>query len=165
MNHFQNINKNHNIMDIAMIMANKLNINHSKLEIIIKDRIPNYEEIILDNLLVDKINLLLQSDIEISNFESNISSPTVLENFNKLKEHLAELQVSTLIKKLRKAKNSDDILNSFLIVLNNKFDAVNNILKESVQSGGHDTSKINFYAKYLKYKFKNEEIITNISTI
>lgn len=175
-----NINKSHNILDVATIMAKKLNIDNGRLEDLIKRKIPDHENIVLDEFLIYKINLLLHADKNIDEFENKLSNGSVRNNFNILKEHLAELQISMLIKKIKKVNDVDDILGIFLTLLNNKLGVVNDILTESLQSGGKRINEDHadyfkqsgggtdfspHYVKYIKYKLKNHELMNTISTL
>lgn len=154
------INKDHNLVDIVNEIAKKLGVNSTKFIQIIEQRIPIQHRQISDKLLLEKILLLLQSDTEINQFETRLKNPQVLDNFKIMKERLAELQVLALVKKLEKSETCDDVLNSFLVVLNNKFEGVNNVLVDSLNQtgGGNNKSVINYYSKYLKYKLKNHKI-------
>lgn len=157
------INAEHNILDIAAQIGEKLGVNPQKFQQIIKDRIPDNNRIINDSGLMEKVLLLLRSDSEINQFETKLKSKKVLQNFQIMKERLAELQVLALIKKLEKSDTCDDVINSFLVVLNNKFEGVNNVLADSInyegqKGGGGNISNINYYSKYLKYKLKNDKL-------
>lgn len=152
-----------NILDVAENISRKLNIDPNKLKDIIELKIPERDRIINEQSLLNKINLLLESDDQINKFQSRLNNPVVLANFNTMKEKLGELQILALIKKLEKSESCDDVLNSFLVVLNNKFESVNNILEESLnQSGG--SKNIDYYLKYLKYKLKNDRLEALIGT-
>lgn len=164
MNNFDDIDENNNIMDIAITIANKLGIDHKRFVHIIEQQIPGYESVILDKDLVKKIKMLLNTDDKINDFEKKISGSTTKNNFHILKEHLAELQISVLIKKLKKAGSADEVLGSFLVLLNNKFEAVNGIMEQTVQSGGGDKNS-HYYEKYMKYKLKNDLILINFTTL
>ncbi len=155
MNSYFDINKEYNILDITDEIALKLNINPQKFRTIVEQKIHESDRIIRDRELMSKILLLLQSDTEINQFETKLKSEKVLRNFQIMKERLGELQVLALVKKLEKADTCDDVINSFLVVLNNKFEGVNNVLTGSLnQTGG--SKNINYYSKYLKYKIKNK---------
>lgn len=165
-----NIDKEANILDIVDDICTKLNIDPNKFRSIIEQKIPEKNRIITDNSLLEKITALLNSDEEINAFETKLKSETILNNFRIMKERLAELQVLALIKKLEKSDTCEDVLNSFLVVLNNKFEGVNNVLADSLnQSGGGSKNNqvdenIEYYIKYLKYKLKSaklEKLIRN----
>lgn len=164
-----NIRREHNILEIAEIIAEKLKINSAKFKNIIINKIPDEKDrIINDSSLLNKISLLIKSDDEINKFESKLKNIETIKNFGIMKEKLAELQVLALVKKLEKSDTCDDVINSFLVVLNNKFEGVNSVLADSLnQAGGggynnnynsNNINGINYYSKYLKYKLKNIEL-------
>lgn len=156
MNNF-NINNKYNLVDIVILISNKLEVNPNRFIEIVKNKIPNYEENFIESDLLEKIKNLLESDININKFESKLKTQKVINNFKILKERLAELQIFAIIKKLEEAHNYEHIINSFLIVLNNKIEDVNGVLETSItQKGG--SKLIDYYSKYLKYKIKNEKI-------
>ena len=98
--------------------------------------------------LREKITALIEQDNAINEFgtKHKINS----QKFDELKINLGKLQLLSILKK---ANNCEDVLNSFIGLLNNKIGAVNNILKDKLQAGG---SNINYeyYRKYNKYKNK-----------
>ena len=98
--------------------------------------------------LVDKIKKLIEQDKEINKFgeDHEINS----KKFTELKINLGKLQLLAILKK---ANNCEDVLNSFIGLLNTKISKVNDILKGTLQAGG---SNINYeyYRKYNKYKNK-----------
>ena len=51
---------------------------------------------------------------------------------NVLKQNLGKLQVLVLIRKLKKATNCDDMLNSFIEVLNTKVSSVNAVMENNL---------------------------------
>lgn len=169
------INKEYNILEIADEISKKLQVNPDKFRHIIQEKIPFKNRIIRDKTLLQKIFSLLVSDVEINKFESKIKNPVVLNSFGKMKEKLAELQVLTLIKKLEKSESCDDMIHSFITVLNNKIDNVNEILEDSlIQSGGGNNHRIEnsenyeyyeYYLKYLKYKIKNNKLELIVSDL
>ena len=162
-NNLNNINRDYDILEIADEMAKKLNVDGNKLQSIIMQKISPNNRLITDRELLQKIFNLLKSDADIDTFKTKITNPSVMNNFNLMKEKLGELQILTLAKKLHKSENCDDVLNTFVNVLNNKIDTVNEILEDTlIQSGGskNDQSIFNekYYVKYLKYKLKNKEL-------
>ena len=106
------------------------------------------ETFIVPEELREKIIALIEQDKAINDFgtEHEINS----KKFAELKINLGKLQLLAILKK---ANNCEDVLNSFIGLLNNKIGAVNNILKKNLQAGG---SNINYeyYRKYNKYKNK-----------
>ena len=105
-----------------------------------------------DNEKMCKINNLLDTNADILNFgESYITQETTKNNFMKLKTSLGKLQILVLINDLKKSKNCDDVLDSFIKVFNDKIESVNTILADNlIQSGGNS----NYIIKYIKYKKK-----------
>ena len=156
------INREYDILEIADGIATKLNIDPNKLKMTIQKKIPIQNRTINDKILLQKIIQLLGSDIEINKFRTKIKNPMVLNNFDKMKEKLGELQILTLIKKIEKSETCDDVLNTFVNILNNKIETVNEILENTlVQSGGGNgmnNSYDKYYVKYLEYKLKNREL-------
>ena len=136
---------NNTIRNFANLIADNLGIDR----IIIVESIPEHliDEIISDDQ-IEKILELLNSDNEINNFglENQLG-----DNFNDLKSNLGKLQILVLIKSLKKAKKCEEILNTFIDLMNNKIGQVNNVLKYNLQFGG---GQKNYYKKYKKYKIK-----------
>jgi hypothetical protein len=159
------IEHEYNLLDIADQIGIMLQVNSDKFKKIIELKIPEHDRIIRDKELTQKILLLLQSDREINQFELKLKKPETVKNFYAMKEKLAELQVLTLIKKLEKSDTCDDVLNSFFVVLNNKFESVNNVLTESLNQTGGGSGDINYYSKYLKYKLKNTKLELLIDSV
>ena len=95
-----------------------------------------------------KINELIEQDEEINQFGKDHTITSA--NFTELKISLGKLQLLAILKK---ANNCEDVLNSFIGLLNNKIGAVNNILKDKLQAGGSDIN-YEYYRKYNKYKNK-----------
>lgn len=136
---------NNSIRYIANLIAENLGID----PIIIIDSIPEnlIDEIINDDQ-IEKIQELLNSDNEIKNFGLDNQ---LGDNFDELKSNLGKLQMLALIKSLKKAEKCEEILNTFINLMNNKIGQVNNILKTNLQFGG---GQKNYYKKYKKYKIK-----------
>ena len=136
---------NNTIRNFANLIADNLGIDR----IIIVQSIPEnlIDEIISDDQ-IEKILELLNSDNEINNFglENQLG-----DNFNDLKSNLGKLQILVLSKSLKKAKKCEEILNTFIDLMNNKIGQVNNVLKSNLQFGG---GQKNYYKKYKKYKIK-----------
>ena len=133
------------IENIAIEIAKKLGIE----PIIILQSIPEnlINQIISDDQIV-KIQELLNSDNEINNFglDNQLGA-----NFNELKSNLGKLQMLALIKSLKKAEKCEEILNTFINLMNNKIGQVNDVLKTNLQFGG---GQKNYFKKYRKYKKK-----------
>lgn len=149
----------HDLLDIVDRISNMLHVKPDKFREIIIQRIPEHNRTIHDTELMKKILLLLQSDSEITEFELKLKNNRTIKNFYTMKEKLAELQVLALVKKLEKSETCDEVLNSFFVVLNNKFEGVNNVLADSInQTGGGSSRNVGYYKKYLKYKIKNTRL-------
>lgn len=133
------------IENIAIEIAKKLGIE----PIIITQSIPDslIDQIISDDQ-IEKIQELLNSDNEINNFglDNQLGA-----NFNELKSNLGKLQMLALIKSLKKAEKCEEILNTFINLMNNKIGQVNDVLKTNLQFGG---GQKNYFKKYRKYKKK-----------
>jgi hypothetical protein len=133
------------IRNIANDIADNLGI---EVEIILES-IP---ETLVDQIISDdqnvKIAELLGSDNQIYAFgiENNLGV-----NFDELKSNLGKLQMLALIKSLKKAEKCEDVINTFINLMNNKIGQVNNVLKNNLQIGG---AQKNYYKKYKKYKIK-----------
>ena len=103
------------------------------------------------------INALIKLDDEISNFEKKITSESAIKNYELLKYNLAEMQISSIMKK----NHCDDTINDFITLINKKISLVNTIKSENLQVGGGNISNENQkkyllnYAKYM-YKYINE---------
>ena len=153
------------ITDIAIKVAEKLGIESSKLTDIIQKHESIKGKITFEEKhkgLLDQINDLLEKDNEINKFQDKLkgSSEKLLANFSLLKQNLGKLQILILLKNLESSENCDDMLNSFILVLNNKLESVNSIMETSVakkldepnkQTGGGNNK---YFYKYNKYKFK-----------
>ena len=130
---------------IANLIAQRLGIE----EEIILNSIPQelVNQIISDDQ-IEKIQALINSDIEINNFglDNNLG-----ENFNELKSNLGKLQILALTKNLKKAEKCEEVLNTFINLMNNKIGQVNDVLKTNLQFGG---GQKNYFKKYIKYKKK-----------
>ena len=141
--------ENHTMTDIIELIARSIGITSEEIK-------EGLEQTILRQIntfqvppeLEDKIKKLIEQDKEINQFGNkyNIKS----DNFNELKINLGKLQLLAILKK---ANNCEDVLNSFIDLLNNKIGAVNNILKAKLQAGGSDIN-YEYYRKYNKYKNK-----------
>ena len=143
-----------NIIEITDKIAKNLGIESKELLDIIEGNLSEDEKNIkIPDDKMEIINNLLNSDTNIQKFETNIKSEKVKTNYNTLKNNLAKLQVLVLIKKLKKSEKCDDVLNSFIMVLNNKMDAVNNTMVSNLtlKGGGNNN---NYYTKYIEYKVK-----------
>jgi hypothetical protein len=140
---------NYNMQYIINLIAENIGIRY-------EDIISGLEQTILRQIdtfqvpreLEEKIKELIKQDNEINQFgkEHNIKS----DNFNELKINLGKLQLLAILKK---ANNCEDVLNSFIDLLNNKIGAINDILKAKLQAGGSDIN-YEYYRKYNKYKNK-----------
>lgn len=138
-----------NILDIAKNIAQKLNIDSTKLIEIIKKK--NYDKNFDSNIhqnLIRKIYLLLENDTRIQAFEEKLDS-SVKINFYKLKENLAELQLLILLKNIKKSKSNSDILNTFIKILDQKIDTINDVLASDLSGGGINNTIRNI--KNIKY--------------
>jgi len=143
-----------NILDISKIISTKLGIEQKILDDILKQKLSEEQLKIefKDDEKICKINSLLDADANILKFgESNITEESTKSNFIKLKNSLGKLQILVLINDLKKSKNCNDVLDSFIMVFNDKLETVNTILADNLtQTGG----KSNYFIKYLKYKKK-----------
>lgn len=133
------------IRHIANLIARHLGIEGE----IILNSIPRelVNQIISDDQ-IDKIQALINSDIEINEFgfANNLG-----ENFDELKLNLGKLQILALTKNLKKAEKCEEVLNTFIDLMNNKIGQVNDVLKTNLQFGG---GQKNYFKKYIKYKKK-----------
>jgi hypothetical protein len=140
------------IKKIANKVADLLKIDNKKLIVLIEEKEKTNKFIDIDEkdeLLIKKIEDLLSNDDEIDKFGNLLTDPDIISNFNLLKENLGKLQILVLLKNLEKSNNYSEMLNSFITILNSKFENVNEIL--GTQEGGG--TNIN-YLKYIKYKYK-----------
>ena len=136
-----------NINGILEIIKTTLNISDDILENIItsKNLTPEQLNTKYDSTIID----LIKNNVNnFDNFESKIQGNETKENFKKFKENLGRLQVLVLIKKLEKSTNCDEIIKSFLDVLNPNIETLISIQEDQL-GGGPD-----YYNKYLKYKKK-----------
>ena len=143
-----------NIIGISKTISTKLGIDQKILDDILKEKLSE-EQLNMefkDDEKMCKINSLLETDADILKFgESQITQESTRNNFTKLKNSLGKLQILVLINDLKKSKNCDDVLDSFIKVFNDKIESVNTILADNLtQTGG----KSNDFMKYLKYKKK-----------
>jgi hypothetical protein len=143
-----------NILNISTIISDKLGIDNQILEKILKEKLTEeqLQAQFKDDEKIKKITALLETDSKILEFgESQIKKESTKDNFNKLKNSLGKLQILVLINDLKKSKDCDDVLNSFMKVFNDKLETVNTILSDNLtQTGGNN----NYIKKYLKYKIK-----------
>jgi hypothetical protein len=141
------------ISDIANDVALSLSIEPKTLIDIIDNNLTDEEkQTIIPKDKIDAIKLLINSDNMINNFENKIKTDSIKNNYKILKENLAKLQVLVLIKKLKKSSDCDEILNSFIEVLNNKVVSVNNMMQTNLTQVGGGNNK--YYEKYIHYKLK-----------
>lgn len=133
------------LKQIANNIATELNIVPDQLIKLIPDKLIN---ITIRKEQIEKINKLIKSDNKINDFGK---TNKLSDNFNNLKISLGNLQMLALIKNLEKADNCEDVLNTFIELMNNKIEQVNKILNTNLQSGG---GQKNYYKKYIKYKIK-----------
>jgi hypothetical protein len=145
------------IIDLSKLIAEDLNISAKQLtDLINKNLTP--EEISKSGEnhrnKIDVIIKLLQSDREINNFGNSLNAQN--DNFNRLKNNLGKLQVLILLKKIDKSKNCDEILNTFITLINNKISIINDITGKKLNNklvGGNKNDK-EYIKKYIKYKLK-----------
>ena len=64
---------------------------------------------------------------------------------------MGKLQILALTKNLKKAEKCEEVLNTFINLMNNKIGQVNDVLKTNLQFGG---GQKNYFKKYIKYKKK-----------
>ena len=139
------------ILEISRFISSQLKIDYKPLEeIIITNLSEEQRNINFEGSLMFKIENLLEKDLLISNFgELEINKESTKINFMKLKNSLGKLQILVLINNLKKSKDCNDVLNSFMNIFNNKIESVNEILaNDLLQTGGGNK----YYNKYLKYK-------------
>jgi hypothetical protein len=155
-----------NILSVAKSIQNKLNIENDMIVDIINEKFENIKYIKINDELSTKINLLLNIDDQISKFEKKIINKNTKDNFKIMKNSLYELQIYTLLNALNNSQSCDDVMNSFINILSEKFKTVNSILHTSLlnnqKGGGDKNSIINNYHKYCKYKLKNKKILNLI---
>jgi hypothetical protein len=155
-----------NIQDIAKHVAEKLFIDKEQLLTIIEKYEKKNGKIIfnLENeQLLLQIKDLLKKDNEIKKFDDKIknSSQNIINNFNLLKNNLGKLQILVLIKNIESSKNNDELLNSFISILNDKLISVNSIMESGIENQIHSNLQkggsnniINYKYLYIKYKKK-----------
>jgi len=136
---------NNTISNIAILIARNLDIDP---DIIIESIPHNLANQTISADQNEKIVELLGSDNQIDAFGKNNN---LGDNFNELKSSLGKLQMLALIKNLKKAEKCEDVLNTFINLMNNKIGQVNDVLKTNLQFGGEQK---NYYKKYKKYKIK-----------
>ena len=149
------------IIEIATKVASALNIDPEPLIEIIKTKIDPSEFILPETAttLFQNIDKLIENNNEINTFESRLKTDRTKQNYNILKKSMGKLQILTLINRLNKSTNCDEILNSFIVALNDNVSSVNNILSNKMKTdetipelkGGGINE---YYEKYLKYKKK-----------
>jgi hypothetical protein len=137
---------NNTISNIAILIAGNLDIDPNIIIELIPQNLAN--QIISDDQN-EKIVELLGSDNQIDAFGKNNNLGD--NNFIELKSSLGKLQMLALIKNLKKAEKCEDVLNTFIKLMNNKIGQVNDVLKTNLQFGGEQK---NYYKKYKKYKIK-----------
>jgi len=138
--------QNNTIQNIAIRVADRLGIDNQQL---IQHLPPNLLNVEIQNQqLLDTILNLLRSDDEINQFGMR---HRLGQNYLNLKNNLGRLQLLALSKNLARAERCDDVLNTFIEMMNNKIGQVNQVLQTNLQLGGNLN---NYYKKYKKYKKK-----------
>ena len=138
--------QNNTIQDIATQVATRLGIDANQL---IRYLPQNLLLVPIQNQeLFNIIQILLTSDDEINQFGRRHQ---LGQNYTELKNSLGRLQLLALAKNLARAESCDDVLNTFIQMMNNKIGQVNQVLQTNLQFGGN---QINYYLKYKKYKKK-----------
>ena len=138
--------QNNTIQDIAIRVANRLGIDPNQLIQYLPQNLLQVQ--IQNQQLLATIQNLLQSDDEINQFGNR---HRLGQNYTDLKNSLGRLQLLALAKNLARAERCDDVLNTFIQMMNNKIGQVNQVLQTNLQFGGN---LINYYKKYKKYKKK-----------
>jgi len=144
-----------NILDISELISKALGIDNEILRKILEDKLSpeqlslNFEN---DEKMV-KIKSLLEKDANILKFGDDHIKGKSKENFIKLKNSLGKLQILVLINDIKKSKDCNDVLDSFMKVFNDKIDSVNTILEDNLTQKGGNNNNI-YIKKYLKYKIK-----------
>ena len=143
------------ILEISEKISDSLGIDKKELEEIIRDKLTE-EQLDMefnDGEKMEKIKKLFESDAKILNFKNlEIKQDSTKDSFTKLKTSLGKLQILVLINNIKKSKNTEEVLDSFIKVFNDKIESVNTLLTDNItQSGG---KKNNYFIKYLKYKKK-----------
>jgi hypothetical protein len=151
------------IIDLSKLIATDLNIPVEQLTDLITKKLTPEEIARSGENHKDKIHMiikLLQSDKEINNFGNSLTNQAVKDNFNNLKNNLGKLQVLVLLKKIDKSNNCDEVLNTFIGIMNNKVSIVNDIMEKKLDNnlvGGQIGGSLNdkeYIGKYIKYKLK-----------
>lgn len=168
------------IRTIAELVAEKLSIDKEQLLTIIDKYEIKNGKIIFNSEhqpLLLQIEELLNKDNEIKKFDDKIknSSQSIITNFNLLKNNLGKLQILVLIKNLESSKNNDELLNSFISILNDKLVSVNSIMESGIDKQINESKEgisnkttpktenviltgggniINYKHLYIKYKNK-----------
>lgn len=94
----------------------------------------NFEIEKFKGILID-ISELFDNDVKLNKLELKLKSTSEnfnQENFTKLKENIGKLEILGLIGRLKKAENFNDVMNSFVTVMNEKLDGVTKILEASI---------------------------------
>jgi hypothetical protein len=138
--------QNNTIQNIATQVANRLGIDANQLIGYLPRNLLVVQ--IQNQQLLDIIQNLLTSDDEINQFGTRHG---LGQNYTELKNSLGRLQLLALAKNLARAESCDDVLNTFIQMMNNKIGQVNQVLQTNLQFGGN---QINYYKKYKKYKKK-----------
>jgi hypothetical protein len=157
------MNSDIGIIDLSKLIADELDIPAEQLTQLI-NKILTPEEIAKSGEnhrdKIDTIIKLLGSDKDINNFGNSLKNQQVKDNFNQLKNNLGKLQVLVLLKKIDKSKNCDDVLNTFIGIINNKVSIVNDIMEKKLDNNliggqiGGSTNDKEYIGKYIKYKLK-----------
>jgi hypothetical protein len=147
------------LINLVNKMIDKLGISeeHKKKIIeIVNSKKDTFQQNISPELIVTVERLLVPVDENLNKFgeEKLANLDKAYDSFKKLKDSLAELQVRVIIKKIEKSKDCDEILTAFIGLLNDKVNAVNQVL----QLGG--TNNI-YKHKYFKYKYKYIKLIND----
>jgi hypothetical protein len=169
----ESIIKKLNIKDGKKISQLKNIIEEKETKGLLNDNISDNKKILIEKLL--------GADDDIRKFETEFIEPgtqTIKDQFSLFKNNIGELQVLVLIKLLEKSKNCDEVINSFLNVINNKVSSVNDILNEQYDSkedneevvfleGGtkktiNQKGGANFYIEKYIFTDKDEEIINKV---
>jgi hypothetical protein len=148
------------IYNIAKRIKEKLGIEEDIIDDLLKninfDKLSDEKKSLIDNLIDadDKLNL----------FKDKIKTDKVKKNFDGLKTNLGKLQILILIKSLKKSESCDDILDSFIKILNTNVNSMNQIAENNIiQKGGFNKNiNTNYLNKYIKYKIKYLQLKHNI---
>jgi hypothetical protein len=154
------MNSDIGIIELSELIAQRLDIPVEQLTNLITNILTPEEIAKSSENHKDKIDVimnLLKSDTDINDFGNSLKNQEVKDNFNKLKNNLGKLQVLVLLKKIDKSKNCDDVLNTFIGIINNKVSVVNDIMEKKLVGGGQVGGGRNgkeYIGKYVKYKLK-----------